>query len=124
MIRTGAANGYRLDVRPELRAATSAATGESLETEADLVVSLRVAGWGVDVRPDRPDGRGWATRADRRRYVARTAGRTVGRVGEWYVQGDGLDANASGATRSELLETKKRVLTWLSPGQDPRFSFC
>ena len=37
----------------QLRAATSAATGESLETEADLVVLLRVAGWGVGVRPDR-----------------------------------------------------------------------
>ena len=81
----------------QLRAATSAATGESLETEADLVVSLRVAVWGVDVRPDRPDGRGWAIRADRRRYVDRMAGR-AGSVSEWYVQGDGLDVNASGAT--------------------------
>lgn len=81
----------------QLRAVASAATGESLETEADLVVSLRVAGWGVDVRPDRPDGRGWAIRADRRRYVDRMAGR-AGSVSEWYVQGDGLDVNASGAT--------------------------
>jgi hypothetical protein len=82
----------------QVRAAASAATGESLETEADLVVSLRVAGWGVDVRPERPDGRGWATRADRRRYVDRMAGRAGGSVGGWYVQGDRLDVNASGPT--------------------------
>jgi hypothetical protein len=82
----------------QLRAAARAATAESPDTEADLVVSLRVAGWGVDLRPDRPRGCAWATRPDRRRYVAREAGKTSGRAGEWYVQGDGLDVSAGGAT--------------------------
>ncbi len=80
-----------------LQAASRVACAETRDTEADLVVSLRVAGWAVDLRPNRPDERPWATRPDRRRYVARVPGRTGGRASEWYVQGAGLDVNASGS---------------------------
>lgn len=81
-----------------LRAAARAASVETRDTEADLVVSLRVAGWEVDLRPNRPDERPWATRADRRRYVARVPGRTGGHASQWYVQGVGIDVNACGST--------------------------
>jgi len=81
-----------------VRAASNAACAEAHDTEADLVVSLRVAGWGVDLRPNRPDGRPWATRADRRRYVVGVPGRTGGHASEWYVQGDAIDVNACGST--------------------------
>lgn len=86
-----------------LRAASRAACVETRDTEADLVVSLRVAGWGVDLRPNRPDERPWATRADRRRYVARVPGRAGGHASEWHVQGAGLDVNASGSTPYAVL---------------------
>jgi len=82
-----------------LRAAVRAATTDSSDTEADLVVWLRVAGWDLNLRPDRPRGSAWAIRPDRRRYVVRG----TRSAGGWSIQGDGIDVDASGGTPFALV---------------------